>query len=143
MSVADQNQTPLNFQFQGPEQGQVVMFSNSLASNLSMWDLQAQELTQAEYRVLRYDTRGHGDSAVPEEPYSMEQLLKDAAGLLDSLGLERVYFCGLSLGGMLGQLMGVGRPERLEVLLLCSIAAPWPGALQGPGRCPHRGRSHA
>lgn len=123
MPVAEVNQTRLNYLLKGPQQGQVVMLSNSLASNLSMWDLQTQELIQAGYQVLRYDTRGHGDSAVPEEPYSMEQLLKDAVGLLDSLGLERVHFCGLSLGGMLGQMLGVRYPHRLHRLLLCSTAA--------------------
>ncbi|MFP4213793.1 MAG: 3-oxoadipate enol-lactonase [Desulfohalobiaceae bacterium] len=123
MPVAEVNQTRLNYSLEGPQQGQVVMLSNSLASNLSMWGLQTQELIQAGYQVLRYDTRGHGDSAVPKEPYSLEMLLNDAVGLLDYLGLQRVHFCGLSLGGMLGQMLGIHYPHRLRRLLLCSTAA--------------------
>ncbi|MFO8032131.1 MAG: 3-oxoadipate enol-lactonase [Desulfohalobiaceae bacterium] len=123
MPVAEVNQTRVNYQWEGPAQGQVVMLCNSLASNLSMWDLQAKELVQAGYRVLRYDTRGHGDSDVPEAPYSMEMLLNDLVGLLDYLQLERVHFCGLSLGGMLGQMLGIYYPQRLNKLLLCSTAA--------------------
>ncbi|MFP4393007.1 MAG: 3-oxoadipate enol-lactonase [Desulfohalobiaceae bacterium] len=123
MPVAEVCQTRLKYLLEGPEQGQVVMLCNSLASNLSMWDLQAKELVQAGYQVLRYDTRGHGDSDAPEAPYSMEVLLNDAIGLLDYLKLERIHFCGLSLGGMLGQMMGIHYPQRLHRLLLCSTAA--------------------
>lgn len=123
MPVADVNQTRLNYQLEGPKQGQVIMFCNSLASNLGMWDLQVRELLQAGYQVLRYDTRGHGSSAVPAAPYSLDMLCKDAVGLLDYLGLEKVYFCGLSLGGMLGQLLGINYPQRLQALLLSSTAA--------------------
>ncbi|MGM0423552.1 MAG: 3-oxoadipate enol-lactonase [Thermodesulfobacteriota bacterium] len=123
MPVAEVNQTRLNYQWEGPAQGQVVMLCNSLASNLGMWDMQVQELVQAGYQVLRYDTRGHGESDVPEAPYSMEMLLNDVIGLLDYLQLERVHFCGLSLGGMLGQMLGIHYPQRLNRLLLCSTAA--------------------
>ena len=89
MPLADVNGTKLNFRLDGPEQGTVVMFSNSLASALSMWDLQIPPLVEAGYRVLRYDSRGHGQSEVPEGPYSIEMLTADALGLMDALGLER------------------------------------------------------
>src|SRR5690606_2033751 len=72
----------------------------------------------AGYRLLRYDNRGHGQSASPPGPYSMEMLALDAVGLLDALGLEKVHFCGLSLGGMTGQMMGAFHGERLLSLIL-------------------------
>jgi pimeloyl-ACP methyl ester carboxylesterase len=98
MPLADVNGTRLNYCLDGPEQGTVVMFSNSLASALSMWDLQVPPLVEAGYRVLRYDSRGHGQSEVPSAPYSIEMLAADAVGLMDALGLEKVHFCGLSMG---------------------------------------------
>jgi 3-oxoadipate enol-lactonase len=73
--------------------------------------------------VLRYDSRGHGHSAVPEGPYSIELLTADAVGLMDTLGLEKVHFCGLSKGGMIGQMLGSQYGERLISLTLCSTAA--------------------
>ena len=79
----------------------VVVLSNSLGTDFSMWDPQMVEL-QRHFRVLRYDTRGHGKSSVTLGDYSIEQLGRDVLGLLDSLSLERVNFCGLSMGGMIG-----------------------------------------
>ena len=106
MPIADVNKTMINYQIDGSQDGDVVMFSNSLASNLHMWDGQVPVLTEAGYRVLRYDSRGHGQSAAPQGPYTMEMLTADAVGLMDVLGLEKVHFCGLSKGGMVGQMMG-------------------------------------
>ncbi len=81
MPLADVNGTKLNYCLDGSEQGTVVMFSNSLASALSMWDLQVPPLVKAGYRVLRYDSRGHGQSEVPAGPYSIEMLTADAVGV--------------------------------------------------------------
>jgi 3-oxoadipate enol-lactonase len=106
MPLAYINTTNLNYQFDGPDQGSVVMLSNSLASDLTMWDTQVPALVEAGYRVLRYDSRGHGQSAVPKGPYSIELLTSDAVGLMDAFGLEKVHFCGLSKGGMVGHLLG-------------------------------------
>ena len=120
------NGTVLNYRFDGPDKGPVVMFSNSLASDLSMWDAQVSLLVQTGYRVLRYDSRGHGRSEVPAGPYSIELLADDAVGLIDALGLEKVHFCGLSMGGMVGQVLGARHSDRLLSLVLSSTAAHLP-----------------
>ncbi|MFW6054873.1 MAG: 3-oxoadipate enol-lactonase [Thermodesulfobacteriota bacterium] len=123
MPFAEVNGTRLHYRLDGPEEGPLVMLSNSLASDLSMWDQQIPGLTEAGYRVLRYDSRGHGRSDAPEGPYSMEMLSRDVVGLLDELGLERVVFCGLSMGGMVAQMLGTTYPDRLKKLVLSSTAA--------------------
>jgi 3-oxoadipate enol-lactonase len=123
MPFAEVNKTTLNYRFDGPESGPVIMLSNSLAADLTMWEFQVPALVQAGYRVLRYDSRGHGHSGVTEGPYSMELLAEDAIGLMDALGLEKVHFCGLSKGGMVGQMMGTKYGDRLISLTLSSTAA--------------------
>lgn len=117
------NGTTLNYRFDGTMGRDVVMFSHSLAADLTMWDAQIPPLVEAGYRVLRYDTRGHGRSAVPAGPYTMDLLAADAVGLMTALGLEKVHFCGLSLGGMIGQILGARHGNRLMSLILCSTAA--------------------
>lgn len=123
MPLAEVNRTTINYRFDGPEDGPVVMLSNSLASDLTMWDKQIPALVEAGYRVLRYDSRGHGQSSVPEGPYSIEMLASDAVGLMDALGLEKVQFCGLSKGGMVGQMLGTQYSDRLTSLVLSSTSA--------------------
>jgi 3-oxoadipate enol-lactonase len=99
----------------------VVVFSNSLGTTLEMWDRQLPALR--DLRVLRYDSRGHGRSPVPDGPYSMADLGGDVVELLDRLEIERASFCGISLGGMVGVWLGVHAPERLDRLVLCCTAA--------------------
>ncbi len=99
----------------------VLVFSNSLGTDCSMWDPQMAELRQ-HFRILRYDTRGHGQSSVTPGDYTIEQLGRDVLGLLDTLRLERVHFCGLSMGGMIGIWLGIHAPERLQHLVLCNTA---------------------
>jgi 3-oxoadipate enol-lactonase len=123
MPFAEVNSTTLQFRFDGPEQGPVVMLSNALASDLTMWEFQVPALTEAGYRVLRYDSRGLGHSKVSEGPYSIEMLTTDAVGLMDALGLEKVHFCGLSMGGMIGQMLGVQYGDRLLSLTLSSTSS--------------------
>jgi len=123
MPLITVNGTQINYRFDGPAEGPVVVFSNSLATNLTMWDRQIPALTAAGYRVLRYDTRGHGQSAVAEGPYSMEMLGADVVGLMDAFDLSQVHFCGLSLGGMVGQMMGASHGDRLHSLTLCSTTS--------------------
>jgi 3-oxoadipate enol-lactonase len=123
MPFAEVKGTTLHYRFDGPDQGPVVMLSNALASDLTMWEFQVPALVEAGYRVLRYDSRGHGHSSVPEGPYSIEMLTADAVGLMDVLGLEKVHFCGLSKGGMIGQVLGSQYGDRLISLALCSTAA--------------------
>jgi len=100
----------------------VFVFSNSLGTDFSMWDPQMAEL-QRRFRILRYDTRGHGQSSVTPADYTIEQLGRDVLGLLDSLRLDRVDFCGLSMGGMIGIWLGVHAPGRLHRLVLSNTAA--------------------
>jgi len=112
----------IHYRFHGNEGGPVVMFSNSLGTNLSMWDAQAPALA-ARFRVLRYDTRGHGQSSVTPGPYSIMQLGRDVVWLLDQLDIERADFCGLSMGGMTGMWLGVYAAPRIGRLVLCNTAA--------------------
>lgn len=124
MPVASIKGTVLHYLFDGDDAAaETVFFSNSLSSDLSMWDAQVPALIAAGYRSLRYDSRGHGRSSTPPGPYRIEQLADDAIGLLDHLGLERVHICGLSLGGMVAQKVASSHPERLKSVSLCSTAA--------------------
>ena len=97
----------LHYQFDGDATAPIVMLSNSLSSALNLWEPQVPALLAAGFRVLRYDTRGHGESSVPAGPYSLAQLGQDAIQLLDALAIDQVHFCGLSLGGMIGQYQGI------------------------------------
>jgi 3-oxoadipate enol-lactonase len=121
MPQIDANGITIHYQLSGPVEAPVVLLSNSLGTRLEMWDAQLPALSQR-YRVLRYDSRGHGRSSAPEGPYSIEMLAGDALGLLDALGIERVHFCGLSKGGMVGQMLGARHADRLRSLTLASTA---------------------
>jgi len=112
----------LRYRLDGPASAAVLVMSNSLGTNLSMWEPQMADLTQA-FRVLRYDTRGHGESTVTPGPYSIELLGRDVVALLDQLAIERAHFCGLSLGGMTGMWLAVNAPARVARLALCNTAA--------------------
>jgi 3-oxoadipate enol-lactonase len=113
------------YRLDGPNDLPVLVLSNSIATNLHMWDGQVDELCRS-FRVLRYDTRGHGASDAPSGPYSLDRLGRDVVELLDALEIERVSFCGLSLGGFVGQWLGVHAPERLDRLVL-SNTSPYLG----------------
>lgn len=113
------------YRFDGPADAPVAMLSNSLSSNLSMWDDQIAALAD-HYRVLRYDQRGHGQSAVTPGPYSFDLLADDVRGLLRHLGIDTVHFVGLSMGGMTGQTLGVRCPDILKSLVLCDTSAHMP-----------------
>jgi 3-oxoadipate enol-lactonase len=102
--------------------GPVLVFSNSLGADFSMWDPQVAELAK-HFRVVRYDTRGHGQSSVTAGDYTIEQLGRDVLDLVEALRLERVHFCGLSMGGMIGIWLGVNASHRLHRLILCNTAA--------------------
>jgi 3-oxoadipate enol-lactonase len=111
----------------GPEDAPVVMLSNSLGTRLEMWDPQMPALA-ARYRVLRYDSRGHGRSDAPPAAYTIGLLAEDAIALLDALGIAKVHFCGLSKGGAVGQWLGIHHGPRLASLVLCATAAHLPPA---------------
>jgi 3-oxoadipate enol-lactonase len=123
MPFADVNGIRLHYRFDGPEKGEVILLSHSLASDLAMWDAQIPPLADAGFRILRYDSRGHGRSSAPPGPYAIEMLASDALGLMDDLGLNRVHFCGLSLGGMVGQMLGARQSKRLLSLTLCDTSS--------------------
>ena len=127
MAQAEVNGTTIHYQFDGSDDAPVVMLSNSLASNLAIWDHQVPALLEAGYRVLRYDSRGHGRSHAPAGPYSIELLGRDAVGLMDACGLDQVCFCGLSMGGMVGQWLGANAGDRLISLALCDTASHMEG----------------
>lgn len=112
----------LNYLLEGPAGAPVLVLSNSLGTDLHMWDVQMPALT-SHFQVLRYDTRGHGASLVSEGPYSIEQNGRDVLALLDALGIAKAHFCGLSMGGLIGQWLGINAPERIERLVLCNTAA--------------------
>jgi 3-oxoadipate enol-lactonase len=110
------------YRWEGAEGLPVLVLSNSIATNLSMWDRQVAELARS-FRVLRYDFRGHGGSDVPVGAYSLDRLGRDVLEMLDSLQVARVHFCGLSLGGFVGQWLGIHAPERIERLILSNTSS--------------------
>ena len=105
----------------------VAMLSNSLLSSYPMWDDQMEALTE-HFLVLRYDTRGHGGTDAPEGPYSIDIFVEDVIGLLDGLGIEKVHFTGLSMGGFIAQRLAAKHPERVISLTLCDTACVMPPA---------------
>jgi 3-oxoadipate enol-lactonase len=112
----------LNHHLDGPPDAPAVVLSGSLGTDLSMWEPQASRLA-GRFRVLRYDLRGHGGSAVPPGPYSMSDLGEDLLALMDELGIERAALCGLSIGGMLSMWIAANAPERVGALIACCTSA--------------------
>jgi 3-oxoadipate enol-lactonase len=112
----------IHYALSGPDSAPVLLLSNSLGTNFSMWDPQLPQF-EKHFRVLRYDTRGHGHSAVPPGPYSFEQLGGDVLALLDALNIARANFCGLSMGGMTGLWLGLQAANRFENLIISSASA--------------------
>ncbi len=112
----------IHYQFDGEDGHPVVMLSNSVGSNMSMWDPQIPALTDR-YRVLRYDNRGHGQSDVPAGPYTLERIATDARELIAELDLGAVLWCGLSLGGMVGMWLGANAPQTLKRAVLANTSA--------------------
>lgn len=125
MNLIAANGTELFYNLMGPEGAPVVAFSNSIGTTLEMWDDQARALARR-FRVLRYDTRGHGRSPVVDGPTSIEDLADDLAGLLGALGIARAHVAGLSLGGMTAQMLAVRRPELVDKLVLMATSAYLP-----------------
>jgi 3-oxoadipate enol-lactonase len=110
------------YRFDGEPDKPVLLLSNSIGTDLHMWDGQVPALTE-HFRVLRYDARGHGASDAPGGAYSLDRLGRDVVELLDALGLQRVHVLGLSLGGFVAQWLGIHVPERVERLVLSNTAA--------------------
>ncbi|KPX29395.1 MULTISPECIES: 3-oxoadipate enol-lactonase [Pseudomonas syringae group] len=112
----------LNYLLEGPASAPMLVFSNSLGTNLHMWDNQVAAFA-GHFRVLRYDTRGHGQSLVTGGSYTIEQNGRDVVALLDALQIEKAFFCGLSMGGLIGQWLAINAPQRLHRVVLCNTAA--------------------
>ncbi|HYG45093.1 MAG TPA: 3-oxoadipate enol-lactonase [Bordetella sp.] len=122
MPYADLDNVRLYYVIDGPADAPVLVLSNSLGTCADMWARQVPALSQS-FRVLRYDTRGHGKSSVPAGEYSFAQLAGDVAGLLDHLDIARADFCGLSMGGPTGLQLALDHPQRVRKLVLCNTAA--------------------
>jgi len=106
------NGTSINYQIDG-RAGPWLMLSNSLATDLSMWDAQARELSGA-FRVLRYDQRGHGKTDAPAGRYTFDILIDDALAVMDAVGIDKASFCGLSMGGATALGLAQCHPDRVE-----------------------------
>ena len=125
MPVINADGCPINVEVEGPQGAPVLMLSNSLGTTLHMWDAQVAPFTQ-HFRLVRYDRRGHGKSGVPKGPYTMERLGCDVLAVLDGLGVKKINWCGLSMGGMVGQWLGANAPERVERLVLTNTSSFFP-----------------
>jgi len=119
------NGISMHYMLEGPESAPVITLSHSLATDLTMWEPQMESLL-ASYRVLRYDTRGHGKTSVPRGHYSLEMLAEDVLGLLQALGIRKTAFMGISMGGMIGQVLGLKAPDLIEALILCDTSSRIP-----------------
>jgi len=125
MPMIDADGCLLNVSVEGRESGPTLMLSNSLGTTMHMWEPQMPALTKM-FRVIRYDRRGHGKSGVTPAPYSIEQLGKDALAILDDMNIERVHWCGLSIGGMVGQWLAATAPGRIDRLILANTSSFFP-----------------
>lgn len=125
----------LYVQVEGREDAPPLMLSNSLGTDLHMWDDQAAEFAK-HFRLIRYDRRGHGQSGTTTGPYSSELFGRDILAVLDALGVQKTNWCGLSMGGMDGQWLGANAPDRIEKLVLANThfyyadKAPWSDRLR-------------
>jgi 3-oxoadipate enol-lactonase len=130
MPMIDADGCPINVEVSGSDSAPALMLSNSLGTDLRMWDDQVGEWSK-HFRVVRYDRRGHGKSGVPKGPYSMERFGRDVIAVLDALKIKKTNWCGLSMGGMVGQWLGANAPDRVERLILSNTnfdyadKAPW------------------
>ena len=119
------NGIDINYTIDG--EGPWLAMSHSLACNLHMWDEEAKRLSKR-YKVLRYDTRGHGESSAPAGAYTLELLADDLHALLQALGVQSAHFVGLSMGGMIGQTYALKYPGMFKSLALCDTTSRYPAA---------------
>ena len=111
MAFVEAGELRVRYELHGPEAAPVVVLSSSLGTDLTMWDPQVPALGER-LRVLRYDTRGHGQTSLARGSYSLAELGRDVLRLLDALDVARAHFCGLSMGGMIGMWLGAHAPSR-------------------------------
>lgn len=122
MPTAELNRISIHYRLDGPDTGPVVVFANSLGTDLHLWDPILPYLPEG-LRLLRYDKRGHGQTSVPPAPYRMGTLVSDAETLLDHLNIRDCVFVGLSIGGMIAQGLAVKRLDQVRALVLSNTAA--------------------
>lgn len=122
MPFAQTEDLRIHYRFDGPADAPVLVLSGSLGADVSAWEPQVPELAKR-YRVLRYDSRGHGETAVTPGPYTVALLARDVVRLLDALDVARASFCGLSIGGQVGAWLGAHAGARFERLVLCNTGA--------------------
>jgi 3-oxoadipate enol-lactonase len=116
----------IHYAAEGREDGAPLVFSNSLGTNLHMWDGQTEAATARGFRVIRYDQRGHGKSDAPSGEYTLDRLGEDVIDLLDALEIEQTSYCGLSMGGMTGIWLAVHQPQRFKRMAQCNTAVWMP-----------------
>jgi 3-oxoadipate enol-lactonase len=121
MLAIDVGDARFNVGIDGPAGAPVLLFSNSLGTSLEMWTQQCQALTKS-FRIVRYDSRGHGVTSVTPGPYTIELLARDALAILDALAIARAHVCGLSMGGMVGMWLAINAAERVDRLVLSNTA---------------------
>ena len=119
---AEVNRGRIHYRLDGAPEAPVLVLSNSLGADISMWEPQLPAFAQR-FHVLRYDTRGHGASEVTPGDYTLDLLGRDVVGLLDQLQINRASFCGLSMGGLIGMWLGLRVPDRIDRLVLCDTGA--------------------
>jgi 3-oxoadipate enol-lactonase len=122
MPQVDTNGIKIEYRFDGKEGAPYITFVTGIANDLTMWDAQVEALGK-DYRTLRYDLRGHGDSLATEGDYSMELLVRDLAGLLNELNIQKTHLVGLGLGGAIVQAFAIEQPQRVHALLPCCCRA--------------------
>jgi len=121
MSIAHINGIDVFYLADGDPHKPAVIFSNSLGTDHSMWDGQLEALRR-DFYLIRYDTRGHGLTNSPKGPYTIAQLANDVLGLLDYLSIDKAFFCGISMGGLIGQWLAVYAPDKFEALVIANTA---------------------
>src|SRR6476469_682855 len=117
MPMIDADGCLLNVTVEGRDGGPTLMLSISLGCTLQMWEPQMKALTQV-FRVIRYERRGHGKSSLPAGPYSMEGFGRDVLAILDALKITTPHWCGLSMGGIVGQSLSANAPDRFDRIIL-------------------------
>ncbi len=122
MKKFELNGVTLNYQAFGDAAKPALVLSNSLGTNLNMWQSQV-EFFKENFYVICYDTRGHGASSTPAGPYTIAQLGQDVINLLDHLKIEKASFCGISMGGLVGQWLAINKAERFNKVIICNTAA--------------------
>jgi 3-oxoadipate enol-lactonase len=122
LKIADLDGLRLHYRDEGDAEGAAIVFANSLGTDLRLWDEIVPRLPRG-LRVVRYDMRGHGLSDCPPSPYTMDELVSDAAALLDHLSVRETMFVGLSIGGMIAQGLAAKRPGLVRAMVISNTAA--------------------